>query len=215
MRVRTKICGITRNEDLEAAVTAGADALGFIVGVPSSTRNLSPEKAARLVTQVPVFTSSVLVMVPGALGDLTEAYEMVRPDVLQVHGEGVPNIEEIKEAIPGVTLIRGIRSQPEEKLKAAEKASGFNAVLLDTFISGRHGGTGMTHDWRIGKEIRKTLGPRRLILAGGLNPSNVEEAIRTVRPYAVDVSSGVESSPGVKDHEKIASFIGKVREARL
>jgi phosphoribosylanthranilate isomerase len=211
--VRTKICGITRVEDLKAAVTAGADAVGFVVGVPSSKRNLSIETAARLARHVPVFASSVLVMVPGALDDLSDAYEKIRPDILQVHGESVPNIGEIREAIPGATLIKGIRSEPGEALRAAEEASGFDAVLLDTFFPGRHGGTGMIHDWRISKEVRINLGPRRLILAGGLNPSNVKEAIRTVRPFAVDVSTGVESSPGFKDHEKIASFIENVREA--
>ena len=213
MRVRTKICGITRVEDLQSAVSSGADALGFIVGVPSSTRNLSLERAARLVTQVPVFVSSVLLMVPGALDDLTEAYETIRPNVLQVHGDGVPSVEEIKDAIPGVPLIKGIRSEPGVAMKAAEEAAGFDAVLLDTFSSGRFGGTGVTHDWRISEKIRKILGPRMFILAGGLNPSNVQEAIRVVKPYAVDVSTGVESSPGIKDHEKIASFIEKAREA--
>ena len=117
--------------------------------------------------------------------------------------------------IPGATLIKGIRSEPGEALRAAEEASGFDAVLLDTFSPGRHGGTGMTHDWRISEKIRKNLGSGRLILAGGLDPSNVQEAIRMVRPYAVDVSTGVELSPGIKDHEKIASFIENVMEARL
>ena len=215
MRVRTKICGITRVEDLEAAVTAGADAVGFVVGVHSSKRNLSLETAARLVRQVPVFASSVIVMVPCALDDLTEAYVMIRPDILQVHGEDVPNIEEIREAIPGATLIKGIRSEPGEALRAAEQASGFDAVLLDTFFPGRQGGTGITHDWGISEKIRKNLGPGRLILAGGLDPSNVQEAIRMVRPYAVDVSTGVELSPGIKDHVKIASFIENVMEIRL
>jgi phosphoribosylanthranilate isomerase len=215
LRVRTKICGLTRVEDLQAAVSSGADALGFIVGVPSSTRNLSLEKAASLVRQVPVFTSSVLVMVPGALDDLTDAYEMIRPNILQVHGDGIPSVEEIREAIPGAPLIKGIRSKPGEAVRAPEEVAGFDAVLLDTFSPGRLGGTGVIHDWRISEKIRKSLGPRRLILAGGLDPSNVQEAIRTVRPYAVDVSTGVESSPGIKDHEKIASFIENVREVTL
>ena len=215
MSVRTKICGITQVEDLEAAVTAGADAVGFVVGVPASARDLSLERAARLVRQVPVFTSSVLVMVPGALDDLVEAYETIRPDILQVHGDGVPSIEKIREAIPGAALIKGIRSEPGEALRAAEEASGFDAVLLDTFFPRVQGGTGMTHDWRISEKIRKNLSPRRLILAGGLTPSNVQEAIRTVRPYAVDVSTGVESRPGIKDHGKIASFIENVREVKL
>ena len=165
--------------------------------------------------QVPVFTSSVLVMVPGALDDLTEAYDTIRPNILQVHGDDVPNVEEIREAIPGAPLIKGIRSESGEEMRAAEEAAGFDAILLDTFSPRRHGGTGMIHDWRISEKIRKNVGPRRLILAGGLNPSNVQEAIRTVRPYAVDVSTGVESSPGIKDHEKIASFIEIVREVML
>jgi len=215
LRVRTKICGITRVEDLRAAVASGADALGFIVGVPASTRNLSLEKAARLVRQVPVFTSSVIVMVPRALDDLTEAYETIRPNILQIHGDGVPSVEEIREAIPGAPLIKGIRSEPGEAMRAAEEAAGFDAIQLDTFSPRMHGGTGIVHDWRISEKIRKNVGPRRLILAGGLNPSNVQEAIRRVRPYAVDVSTGVESSPGIKDHEKIASFIENVREVML
>jgi phosphoribosylanthranilate isomerase len=215
LNVRTKICGISRVEDLEAAVTAGADAVGFVVGVPTSTRNLSFERAARLVRQVPLFTSSVLVMVPGAIKDLTEAYGIIRPDILQVHGDGVPNVVEIRDAIPEAILIKGIRSEPGEALRAVREASGFDAVLLDTFFPGKYGGTGIPHDWRISKKISKNLGPRRLILAGGLNPSNVQEAIRTVMPYAVDVSTGVESSPGIKDHRKIASFIEKVKEVKL
>jgi phosphoribosylanthranilate isomerase len=198
-----------------AAVASGANALGFVVGVPSSHRNLSLEKAASLVRQVPVFTSSVLVMVPGALDDLTEAYETIRPDILQVHGDGVPSVEEIREAIPGAPLIKGIRSEPGEAMGAAEEAAGFDAILLDTYSPMMHGGTGMIHDWKISEKIRKSVGLRRLILAGGLNPSNVQEAIRTVRPYAVDVSTGVESSPGIKDHQKIASFIENVMEAKL
>ena len=215
MRVRTKICGITRIEDLQAAVSSGADALGFVVGVPSSTRNLSIEKAASLVRQVPVFVSSVLLMVPSTLDDLTEAYETIRPNSLQLHGDGVPSVEEIREAIPGVPLIKGVSSEPGEVMRAAKEAAGFDAILLDTFSPGTYGGTGMIHDWRISEKIRKNVGSRRLILAGGLNPLNVQEAIRTVRPYAVDVSTGVESSPGIKDHEKIASFIENVREAML
>ncbi len=215
MRTRVKICGITRVEDLVAAVDAGADAVGFVVGVPSSPRNLSLERAEELVGLVPVFASSVLVMVPDGLDDLAEAYEMIRPDILQVHGDGLPGVEEIREAVPGAALIKGIRSEPGDAIRAFEEAAGFDAVLLDTFFPGKHGGTGMIHDWRISEKIRKSVGPRRLILAGGLNPSNVQEAIRTVRPYAVDVSTGVESSPGIKDHEKIESFIENVREAML
>ena len=213
MRTRVKICGITRVEDLVATVDAGADAVGFVVGVSSSPRNLSLERAEELVGLVPVFASSVLVMVPDGLDDLAEAYEMIRPDTLQVHGDGLHGVEEIREAVPGAALIKGIRSEPGDAMRALEDAVGFDAVLLDTFFPGKHGGTGMTHDWQVSGMIGKRMSPRRLILAGGLNPSNVQEAIQTVRPYAVDVSTGVESSPGIKDSEKIRRFIKRVSGA--
>jgi phosphoribosylanthranilate isomerase len=211
---KVKICGITRDKDLVAALDAGADALGFIVGVPSSPRNLPLERAAELVRLVPVFTKAVLVMVPGCISEIAEAWEAVRPDALQVHGHGLPSVEEIREVAKGATLIRGIRLERGEALNNIE-ASAFDAILLDTFVPGKHGGTGMIHDWEASRRICRDMQPRRLILAGGLRPSNVQEAIRVVRPYAVDVSTGVESSPGVKSAEKMRDFIERVREERV
>jgi phosphoribosylanthranilate isomerase len=211
---RVKICGITRDEDLVAALDAGADALGFVVGVPSSPRNLPVESAAELVRRVPVFTKAVLVMVPGCISEIAEAWKAVRPDALQVHGHGLPSVEEIREVAPGATLIRGIRLEMGEALNNVEAAA-FDAILLDTFVPGKHGGTGMIHDWKASGRICRDMQPRRLILAGGLRPSNVQEAIRVVRPYAVDVSTGVESSPGVKSAEKMRNFIERVREERV
>jgi phosphoribosylanthranilate isomerase len=211
---RVKICGITRDEDVVAALDAGADALGFVVGVPSSPRNLPLERAAELVRLVPVFTKAVLVMVPGCISEIVEAWEAVRPDALQVHGHGLQSVEEIREAAPGATLIRGIRLERGEALNNLEAAA-FDAILLDTFVPGKHGGTGMIHDWEASRRICRDMRPRRLILAGGLRPSNVQEAIRVVRPYAVDVSTGVESSPGVKSAEKMKGFIERVREERV
>lgn len=211
---RVKICGITRDEDLVAALDAGADALGFVVGVPSSPRNLPLESAAELVRMVPVFTKAVLVMVPGCISEIAEAWKAVRPDALQVHGHGLPSVEEIREVAPGATLIRGIKLEMGEALNNVEAAA-FDAILLDTFVPGKHGGTGMIHDWEASRRICRDMQPRRLILAGGLRPSNVQEAIRVVRPYAVDVSTGVESSPGVKSAEKMRDFIERVREERV
>ena len=211
---RVKICGITRDEDLVAALDAGADALGFVVGVPSSPRNLPVESAAELVRLVPVFTKAVLVMVPGCISEIAEAWKAVRPDALQVHGHGLPSVEEIREVAPGATLIRGIRLEMGEALNNVEAAA-FDAILLDTFVPGKHGGTGMIHDWEASRRICRDMQPRRLILAGGLRPTNVQEAIRVVRPYAVDVSTGVESSPGVKSAEKMRDFIERVREERV
>ena len=211
---RVKICGITRDEDLVAALDAGADALGFVVGVPSSPRNLPVESAAELVRLVPVFTKAVLVMVPGCISEIAEAWKAVRPDALQVHGHGLPSVEEIREVAPGAALIRGIRLERGEALNNVEAAA-FDAILLDTFVPGKHGGTGMIHDWEASRRICRDMQPRRLILAGGLRPTNVQEAIRVVRPYAVDVSTGVESSPGVKSAEKMRNFIERVREERV
>jgi phosphoribosylanthranilate isomerase len=191
---QVKICGITRDEDLEAVIDAGADAVGFVVGVPSSPRNLSPERASELVKQVPVFTKTVMVM------------------VLQLHGEGAPNADEIRAVISRADLIRGVTLNPGEVQSDVQEAEFFDAVLLDTFVPGVYGGTGITHDWETARELCHITGHNRLILAGGLNPSNVQKAIRKVRPYAVDVSTGVESSPGVKDPRKIEFFIKQVRK---
>jgi phosphoribosylanthranilate isomerase len=143
-----------------------------------------------------------------------EAWKAVRPDTLQVHGHGLPSVEEIRERAPGATLIRGISLERGEALRADEAAA-FDAILLDTFVPGKHGGTGMIHDWEASRRICRDMQPRRLILAGGLRPSNVQEAIRVVKPYAVDVSTGVESSPGVKSAEKMREFIERVREERV
>ena len=211
---RVKICGITRDEDLVAALDAGADALGFVVGVPSSPRNLPIKRAAELVRLTPVFTKTVLVMVPNCISEIAEAWKAVGPDALQVHGHGLPSVEEIREVVPGANLIRGIRLERGEALNNVEAAA-FDAILLDTFVPGKHGGTGMIHDWEVSRRICRDMQPRRLILAGGLRSSNVQEAIRVVRPYAVDVSTGVESSPGVKSAEKMRDFIERVREERV
>jgi phosphoribosylanthranilate isomerase len=215
LRVKTKICGITRLNDLNAAVTAGADALGFIVGVPSSKRNLSLNKAAMLVKKVPVFVSSVLVTVQDSIDILIEAYDIIRPNILQIHGGKIPKVDELRETFPNSAIIRGIRSKPGKVLTDVKEISGFDAILLDTFDPGNYGGTGKVHNWYTSERISRILDSCKIILAGGLNPSNVKEAIGIVKPYAVDVSTGVESSPGIKDHEKIALFINNVREVEL
>lgn len=212
--VKVKICGITREENLEAAVNAGADAVGFVVGVPSSPRNLSPERAAELVKRVPVFTKTVLVLVPEDVDEMVETYETIRPDVLQIHGEGTPNANVLKRMMPGVGLIKGISPEPDRLMKAAEETGAYDTLLLDTFVPGKHGGTGVQRDWGMSAMLREAIHPKRMILAGGLNPVNVEEAIRVVKPYAVDVSSGVESRPGLKDPDKIASFVMNARRVK-
>ena len=207
MTVRVKICGITRKEDLDAAVEAGADAVGFVVGVTSSPRNLSLTEASRLIRQVPPFVASVLVTAPRSIGDFA-VYEKLNPDVMQVHGEDLEIAESVRLKLPDTQLIWAVNAQLVNHLDAVAKAAKlFDAILVDSFADGRYGGTGVVHDWELSRRVKQAVHPQPLILAGGLNPENVAEALCIVEPYAVDVSSGVEKHPGIKSHQKIVEFI--------
>jgi phosphoribosylanthranilate isomerase len=207
MTVKVKICGITRKEDLDAAVEAGADAVGFVVGVSSSSRNLSLTEAAKLISQVPPFVASVLVTVPRSIGDFA-VYEKLNPDIIQVHGEDLDTAESVRLKLPNTQLIWAVNAQLVSHLDAVSRATNlFDAILIDSFADGRYGGTGVVHDWELSRCIKQAVQPKPLILAGGLNPENVAEAVCTVEPYAVDVSSGVERQPGIKSHKKIVEFI--------
>ena len=215
MTVRVKICGITRKEDLDAAVEAGADAVGFVVGVASSPRNLSLNEAERLIRQVPPFVTNVLVTVPRSIDDFV-IYHMLNPSVIQIHGENQHAAEAIRRELPNTMLIGAINAHVANNLDAISKAAKlFDAVLLDSFAEGQYGGTGMVHDWEMSKQVKQVIQPKPLILAGGLNPENVARAVRTVKPYAVDVSSGVEQQPGIKSHQKIVEFIKNAKDVRI
>ena len=213
--VRVKICGITRKEDLDAAAAAGADAVGFVMGVASSPRNIALEKAEKLIRQVPPFVKSVLVTVPRGIDEF-ETYEKLNPDVIQIHGENLHAAASARLKIPNTPLIGAVNAHLANALDVVSRASKlFDAVLLDSFVDGRYGGTGIVHDWELSKRVKQVIHPKLLILAGGLNPENVAEAVRTVEPYAVDVSSGVERQPGIKDHKKIIKFIKNAKDVRI
>ena len=215
-KVRVKICGITREEDLAVAVAAGADAVGFIVGVPSSPRNLTLERAERLLKQVPVFVDRVVVTVPESVDSLVKIYSRLRPTAIQIHGEKQSETSIIRKKTCGARLIKTVYvkiGNTAERARTDSKA--FDAIVLDSFSSGQYGGTGMVHDWTLSKQIKQIIAPTPLILAGGLKPENVEEAILTVQPYAVDVASGVESWPAVKDPRKVYAFIKNAKEITL
>lgn len=215
-RVRVKICGITREEDLTVAVAAGADAVGFIVGVSSSPRNITLEKAEKLVRLVPIFVKSVLVMVPTSIGELLKTYAKLNSDAIQIHAENLSDASALREKLPNTLLIRAISANPTNALEEASEAlNTFDAVLLDSFAQGRYGGTGIIHDWDLSQRIKQAIHPSPLILAGGLNPENVKDAICRVQPYAVDVCTGVELSPGIKDPEKVLAFIEKAKEVAI
>lgn len=215
-KVRVKICGITREEDLAVAVAAGADAVGFLVGVPSSPRNLTLERAERLLKQVPVFVDSVVVTVPGSIDSLGKIYNRLRPTAIQIHGEKPFQASVIREKIRDVRLIKTVYVKTGNVTTAViEDSKAFDAILLDSFTKEQYGGTGVVHDWELSRQIKQTIEPTPLILAGGLKPENVKEAILTVQPYAVDVASGVELRPAVKDPKKVLAFIENAKEVRM
>jgi phosphoribosylanthranilate isomerase len=210
--VKVKICGITRKEDLLMASEAGADAVGVVVNVPSSPRSLTIGKAKEIIENAPIFVKTVAVTVPENIDQLVEIYEKLKPNIIQIHGGNLP-ASAIREKLPYVSIIRAIHAVSNEAIKeAVEAANTFDAVLLDSFVSGKYGGTGEVHDWKVSRKVRETIYPKPLILAGGLTPENVKEAIRMVQPYAVDVSSGVESQPGIKDSEKVSAFVKACKE---
>lgn len=214
-RVRVKICGITSLEDLHVAIEAGADAAGFIVDVPRSPRNLPIRKVRELIRATPVFVEAVTVTAPKNLNHLQRICKALDPDVVQVHGSSLLH-EEIRERLLDRRLIGAIQAESDLMIdRVLEVAKALDAILMDSPIPGRHGGTGKTHDWELSRRVRDAIHPKPLILAGGLTTENVEEAIRKVKPYAVDVSSGVESRPGSKDGSKVFEFIKRAKEVEI
>jgi len=209
--VRVKICGITRFEDLEASVSAGADFVGFVVNVLSSPRNLDYKSAARLISAVPSSVKSVVVTVPRSTEDLRSIMEL-GADYVQLHGE--PNsLMRLVEALYAERVIGAVNARlPNALGLALEYSRLFGMILVDSLRDNGLGGSGEAHDWRLSRIIRDVL-QKPLILAGGLTPENVATAVKVVNPYAVDVSTGVETSPGIKDPEKLSRFIKRAREA--
>lgn len=209
--VKVKVCGITREEDVKASVEAGADALGFVVGFEDSPRNLSLKRAIRLIRVTPVFVTRVLVTPYKGYHELKTACEALQPDAVQLYG--CSDVSLAREACLGAKLIKPL--DPSREKNVERSVEGYDAALLDRFDKDKLGGTGKEQDWGICKEVRRRLRNKPVILAGGLNQDNVIDAILTVRPYAVDVSSGVESKPGIKDRSKIAKFVAKAKEVDI
>lgn len=201
--VRSKICGITRIEDALAAVDAGADAIGFVF-YAKSPRAVSVEQARAIIAALPPFVTTVGLFVNISRCELTEILEIVPLDLLQFHGDETP------EDCDGYhrSYIKALRVQAGDDIAASCRAySRASGILLDTYVAGVPGGTGEAFDWSL---IPQTLS-KPIILAGGLTPDNVAQAIAQVRPYAVDVSGGVEMSKGIKDHDRIRAFMHAVR----
>lgn len=204
MKTRIKICGLTREEDVIAAVEAGADALGFVF-YPPSPRYVSPERAAQLIKLLPPFVSAVGLFVNASEAEIAQTLHTAPLNLLQFHGDEPPEACKRWDR----PWLRAARVRPGlDLVQYAASYEGAQALLLDAFVEG-YGGGGHTFDWRLIPEGISLP----LVLSGGLNPDNVEAAIRQVRPVAVDVSSGVEAAKGIKDHARIAAFVAAVRAA--
>ena len=203
---RVKICGITSAEDAAAAVDAGADALGliFVAGTP---RCVAPDAAAGILEAVPPLVATVGVFLDHPLAELLRIVAALRLHAVQLHGQ---EPAAYSRRIP-VPVIRALRVRDAASLHPLETYPA-HAFLLDAYVEGLPGGTGTPISWDLALRAK---GGKPVILSGGLRPETVAQAVRLVRPYGVDVSSGVEASPGRKDHRKVREFIVNVRQADL
>jgi len=210
-KVRVKFCGITSAEDAEKAISVGADALGFVF-FKESPRYVTPEHAATIIGGLPPFVSAVGVFVNEDLGFIEDCVENCGLNVVQLHGD-----EDVKYCLnfkslrlKDVKLIKAIRVKDRESILSIEECPA-DAILLDAYKSSVYGGTGKGFDRSLAL-LAKEFG-RRLIVSGGLDPDNVHDIIKEVRPYGVDVSSGIETSPGKKNVELMEEFMLEVRRA--
>lgn len=203
---RVKVCGITRPEDAEAADRAGADAVGLIFA--PSPRRIDLWQATAIERVLSPWIVRVGVFVDAGLAAMDRAIAAARLDVLQLHGRETPEfVRKVREEF-GLRIVKSVRVGDGLDLVRLDEYE-VDAFLFDTYVPGRAGGTGKTFDWDLAVPWARRV---RLILAGGLTPENVGEAVRRVRPYGVDVASGVEREPGVKDHTKMQRFIANVRQ---
>ncbi|NYT36892.1 phosphoribosylanthranilate isomerase [Allopusillimonas soli] len=212
-RTRVKVCGLTRPQDIDAAVRAGADAVGFVF-YPASQRMLDVASARTLRQRVPAFVTVAALFVNAEPGDIRAVLDQVRPDVLQFHGDEQPRdceqfdhpyIRAFRVGAPGMDTPEGLLAECHRY----DLACGW---LFDSYSAG-YGGSGLAFDVDLLGGVQRTANGRPIILSGGLRPQTVGASIRAVRPYAVDVSSGVEDSPGIKSADRIAAFLEAVGKA--
>lgn len=197
--VKVKICGITNVRDARAAVRMGADALGFNF-YPRSPRYIKKERARAILAALPPFVCAVAVFVDEDPDEVLAICEYVGIDTVQLHGDERPRVF---QALSRLKRIKAVRVRSEKDIARLPRYAA-EAYLLDAYVAGVPGGTGQAFNWAFAREAQRH-GP--VILAGGLTPENVAEAVRVVSPYAVDVASGVEKEPGVKDRGLMEQFI--------
>ena len=205
MQVKVKICGMTNLNDVKVAVDGGVDAVGFIF-YKKSPRSVTMQTVREIVLELPPFVDSVGVFVDETAEQINKIADRCNLDRVQLHGDESPAFcKKIRRRV-----IKAIRVKDIQSLK---KLSDYpvSSFLLDTFSEDQYGGTGKVFDWHLAYPAKK-YGP--IILAGGLTPNNVRQAIQRIRPYGVDVCSGVESQPGIKDHKKMKAFLKNVKAER-
>lgn len=204
---RAKVCGLTNEADVRAAVDAGADALGFIVDVDVDTpREITPATAEELIETVPPFVTTTLVTMPDSAAQAVTLAELVGADAIQTHGLPPGDVAVVIADFRGAV----VPAVSTDEVEAYANVG--HALLVDTPSDGGGGGTGETHDWAATRAATAEL-DRPVVLAGGLTPENVTDAIAAVDPYAVDVASGVEREGGVKDHDAVRAFVRRARGA--
>jgi phosphoribosylanthranilate isomerase len=202
-KIAVKICGITNLEDAVLAVRLGADALGFIFA--KSPRQIPPERARAIIEKIPPFVKTIGVFVNERQAAIEEIKRFCRLDLVQLHGDEPPDF--CRAFMPGT--IKAFRVNAGLISQSIQAYQGkLRALLLDAYVDGVAGGTGKTFDWKLALEVKKLGIP--IILSGGLGPSNIDNAIRIVKPYAVDVNSGVEERPGKKNHVLMKELMEKI-----
>lgn len=205
--VRVKICGVTNSSDAKAACEAGANLVGLNF-YEKSPRYISAANAAKVRATLPAEVEAVGVFVNSAPAEVLRLSRSLKLDAAQLHGDESPEV--VSEVARSVTVFKAFRVGEEFSLESLEEYAEAYAFLLDAARAGQYGGTGFTTDWAV---ARRAALSHRILLAGGLKVENVAAAIRLVRPYAVDVASGVEAKPGKKDHGRMREFIQEVRRA--
>jgi phosphoribosylanthranilate isomerase len=203
--VQVKICGINRMTDAEKAVELGADALGFVFA--KSPRQITPQKVRDITRRISPFVITVGVFVNKQPAKIREIIDFCGLDLVQLHGN--ESVTVCSELAPRV--IKAFRVQGEESLlQIADFKNHVRAILLDAYQEGLNGGTGKTFDWRLALKAKKTSIP--LVLSGGLGFDNIEEALERVNPFAIDISSGIEKRPGIKDHGRMRILMDKIKD---
>ena len=208
-RTRVKICGVTNWEDARWACEAGADFIGFNF-YAKSPRYISPARAGKIIGRLPDGVAAVGVFVNERQEAVVEIARRLRLDFVQLHGDETP--EMVAAVAQYVPVIKALRVQKPFRTAQLARFNGASAFLLDGFDRKARGGTGKTFDWAVARRVKNG---RRIFLAGGLTPENAAEASRSVRPYALDVCSGVEAKPGKKDATRIAEFMLAVGKGKL